>query len=172
MKTFTPGSAETRKVMFELIREHHVELGRTNLQIIMVESDAPIPPIQVAIFSARARAAGSADAAIMIDQFEFEDWTPTQRRAAIDHSLASFRPVVRGGVCVVDSAKRPRLKRRPAELIVGGYLDVLKRWGVDSIEHAQTDALTAILPHSKPLSNRVGRRVKVKPASDSIFPNP
>lgn len=166
MKTYQPATADVRRLMMEVLREFHPDNARLSISITMVESDQDIPPIEARIFGPLARCGGSSDCGIFIDSFAWDDATDAQRRAWVDHALASFHPVIRANALVTDQARRPRVKKRKPQMLCAGYPDVLRRHGVDSLEHQQANALAVIVAAQgpAPFGDRVRRnRVRVAP---------
>jgi hypothetical protein len=92
----------------------------------------------VRIVGKKDRAKGQGDAEICIDEEQWEDMTPEEKTALLDHELYHLR-VNRGddGQIKVDEYSRPSLSMRKHDIQAGWFIEVAQRNGQHSAEVQQ-----------------------------------
>ena len=102
-----------------------------------------VPCLAVArIVPAKERAKDCADAEILIDRERFNDATPAQQDALLDHELQHFTVQTdQDGGIATDDQHRPKLKLRPHDVDLGWFEAVARRHGAASIEQQQARKL-------------------------------
>lgn len=93
----------------------------------------------VKVVSAKDRAAGNADARLVIDGHQWEsDWTDEQKVALLDHELTHLTlKRDKEGNILPDDNGRPKLKMRLHDVEVGTFTEVCRRHGDASIDLRQ-----------------------------------
>jgi hypothetical protein len=105
----------------------------------------------IKINSAKDRLEGKSDATITIDGRAWaEEWSDDGRVALIEHELqhlivARSKPTKRDPEARVlsDDAGRPKLKMRPHDFQIGGFVSIARRHGDESFERKTAAALRA-----------------------------
>lgn len=150
--SFVTAPAEIPKLAHGLMKKQHQDLLEADATITFLfatnQDGPPIthngwPALALAkITSLRDRVAGLADALIVIDAEQWEDWTEEKRIAILDHELHHLE--VRrnkAGAVKYDDANRPKLRIRPHDFQFGGFHVMAERHGESS---AEVDAVTSI----------------------------
>jgi hypothetical protein len=87
------------------------------------------------VCSLKERAMGRADCEVSIDADGWDDWTPEQRDALIDHELHHFEPAKNpAGVYKRDDLGRPVLGMRKHDYTLGLFAVIAARHGAASFE--------------------------------------
>jgi len=111
------------------------ELLKVNVAAVLAEG-ANLPPAACRLTSPALRAAGAADALLVLDAARFQDSSAAGRLAMVEHGLAGLLVVFRGDRPSLDSSGRLRLRKRPFDIHGVGYAEMLKRHRNQSVEHA------------------------------------
>ena len=81
-------------------------------------------------------------AEILIDQCQWEDFAEPERTALLDHELNHLVLVkTKQGITAVDDAGRPKLRMRPDDWCLTGFLAIARRHGNHAVE---VDAITRV----------------------------
>lgn len=101
----------------------------------------------IKVVSTRDRAAGGPDVLLLIDGDRWPRLSPRRREALIAHELYHLEPQYRWdpdrkiNVAVLDDLKRPIVKIRKHDFELGGFEEIVARYGRDSVEQATLDAI-------------------------------
>lgn len=92
----------------------------------------------ISIIPYKQRVDKRADAEIIIDQSQWQDFTAPQRRALLDHEITHLE-LQRDDIGLVktDDQGRPKLSMRLHDYQVGGFASIAKRYGGDALEVIQ-----------------------------------
>lgn len=157
--------AYIRKTVIDVVREHYPDLARVHIAVLAIETaDTPQAVITAKIPGPTARAAGAADVGLLVHSASFEEASEAERLALVDHALAGLTVVHREGLVQVDSAGRPRVKRRRPAFQAAVFTEVLERH-----QDATPGARAATEIRKRIDKARRGNRVKVK--TPSILPD-
>ena len=129
-------SADVPEILAEILAAHHPGLAEARIAVVMARGVGSPTKAEARVMPALARAAGSPDLIVTIDADAWGAGASAERRAALDHALASVEPG-KGS----DGAGRPRLKRRRPDLVGIGFRDVWERNGAAAIEAGRARAL-------------------------------
>jgi hypothetical protein len=150
-KTYSPADDEVFALAKALRKEHHelLDKAKVTIELMFVQSDSdPVlshhgaPAFAVVrIIGAKDRAAGRADAEIVIDGDAWSAMTPETRKALLDHELHHLIVSVKDGEIQWDAQERPKLKMRKHDAQFGWFHEIAKRHGKASIEVMQAHRL-------------------------------
>jgi hypothetical protein len=91
----------------------------------------------VKVMSQKDRAAGSADARLLVDAEKWAGMNASQRTALLDHELTHLELVKdEEGEVRTDDCGRPKLRVRPHDFELGGFEEVVSRHKQDAPESA------------------------------------
>ena len=127
MKRFSQAPADIRRLFHSIRAEHHPDLARAKIEVLVVETNTEVEPIVTKVTGPTARAGGASDVVLVIDQAAWSEATDAERAAWIDNALAGLRVVHREGVLVVDAAGRPLIRRRKPAYRLAVHEDALQR---------------------------------------------
>lgn len=159
MATYQAAPARVEEVVLHAMREYHPELVEYGVTVRVLLAHAPRddngepkgPAIRHHGYPARARikvnslqdrVEGKADATLVIDGDNYDDWPDAEMLALADHELRHLELVTKpdehdNPVVQLDDANRPKLKIRPHDIEVGAFVDVIHRHREHAVE-AQT----------------------------------
>lgn len=150
-KTYSPADDEVFALAKSLRKEHHelLDKAKVTIEILFVQSDSdPVlshhgaPALAVVrIIGAKDRAAGRADAEIVLDGDTWSAMEPDTRRALLDQKLYQLVVSVKDGEIQWDMQDRPKLKLRKPDFQVSWYHEMASRHGKASIEVMQAHRL-------------------------------
>lgn len=83
------------------------------------------------------RVQGKGDVTIEIDGESWRDRTEPQQRAILDHEIHHLVVKRKNGEVVVDDTGRPRFDLRLHDLVAGGFAEIIKRHGDNSLDWEQ-----------------------------------
>jgi hypothetical protein len=91
------------------------------------------------IVGTKERAAGLADAMLVVDRYVYSAMTPAQMNALLDHELYHLERVIdeKTGHAAIDAIGRPRLSIRKHDRQFGWFDEIAERHGENSIEVQQ-----------------------------------
>lgn len=126
----------------ELIRHHYHGLEGVRIKYLFhVHETAPLKnkgypvPAKCKIHSLADRVAGSPDCTVIIDAAWWEGNDNLKCKAALDGILCELMTATDDdGKIITDDCGRPKLRKRPADYFITGYLDVAKRHGKNAVE--------------------------------------
>jgi len=128
MPNYKVAPPEVLALLHDVASAHYPDLSRIRFEVLMAWSTSSLPPVEVKPTSPLNRAAGTADALVVVCAARWEEANEARQRATLDHALATIAPVFhRGGLLSTDSAGRPRLKRRYPDLVGIGFRHVWER---------------------------------------------
>lgn len=150
-----PADTEVRDLIAEAIRRYHPDLESHEVNVAAMfavnDEDSEKPAVKlhgypclavVKINSYALRAKGLADAEITIDRRRWDDLSPEERLALIDHELTHLTVAKdKHGHAKADNAGRPKLKMRLHDVQYGGFMGIAERHGEASQEAQQARAL-------------------------------
>lgn len=155
MKTYTKCPPDVAELAFALVKKHRPDLKKSGVTIdfLFVASDNEAPALSlhgyacaavVRKLSAKDRAAGRADAEIVIDHAQWCELPPDTRKALLHHELHHVELKLDGKARVqTDSAGRPVLKLRKHDHQFGWFKDIAALYGRASLEVQQAESLIA-----------------------------
>lgn len=153
MKTYSSATTETAKILARLREKFHAHLDAAGVTIdaLFVASDNPEKhPLNlhgypcdaiVRIIGLKDRAAGRADAEIVIAHNSWLTSSPAEREALLDHELTHLLLFDKDGAPQTDTAGRPRLKMKKHDREFGWFDVIAKRHGPASGEVQQATRL-------------------------------
>ncbi len=95
--------------------------------------------------SQKDRAAGSADARLIVDEDRWEELTERQRNALLDHELQHLKLArAEDGSVKRDDCGRPKLKTRHHDMEIGIFEDVIERHKEHAIESRSFAAMQKV----------------------------
>jgi hypothetical protein len=121
-------------LLADIAKAHYPALAPARFELLFAWSETSLPAVEVKPTTPLYRAAGSADAIVILDASRWEHASKAERRATLDHALAGVEIVFKGGAASTDSAGRPRLIRRSPDLAGIGFREVWKRNPKASLE--------------------------------------
>lgn len=153
MKTYTKCGSDVADLVAALIKKHRPDLKKheVTIDLLFVAHDAKGPALTlhgygcaavVRIIGAKDRAAGRADAEIVIDHALWCDFGPDTRKALLHHEITHLQIATDGKARPkADAAGRPVLKMRKHDHQIGWFMEVAKLYGDASIEVQQARTL-------------------------------
>lgn len=147
--TYELAADETLERVDRMIERYHPDLKAVGLmiEVLMARNDETnaiksggYPALAcIKINDIKARVAGRKDAVMMIDGDAYDDMSPEQRDALIDHEITHLLPVRdEGGIAwEFDDHHRPKLRIRHHDRQYGWFDDCARRHGENSIEAMQ-----------------------------------
>lgn len=153
MKTYTQCPPDVAELAASLIKKHRRDLKKAGVTIdfLFVASDSEGPALTlhgyacaavVRKLSAKDRAAGRADAEIVIDHAQWCDLLPDTRKALMHHEIHHLELKLDGKARVaMDTASRPVLKLRKHDHQFGWFKEIAALYGRASIEVQQAEQL-------------------------------
>lgn len=158
--TYDSAPSEIHRLVKEVAAEHHSELVVAGVTVDCIMAYGPKdkdghtsgPAIKVGGYQAAAcirktslrdRAFGNADAQLIIDGDRWDDHSTKRQAALIDHELQHLEvcwevwpdPKVEGsGIPTRDDLGRPKLAIRLHDMVAGGFIETVKRYGRASLD--------------------------------------
>ncbi|MEM6750858.1 MAG: putative metallopeptidase [Planctomycetota bacterium] len=156
--TYEPVGAATRKLLGSVLLQHHPELDAAGVSVAALFAYGPRdkddnltgPAISVGGYQAagcirktslKERAYGNADAQMLLDGDRWNDWTESRQAALIDHEITHlevqwevFPDDGEPGIPKRDDLNRPKLNLRLHNLVAGGFIETVKRYGRSSFD--------------------------------------
>lgn len=142
---------EVRELLIDVMKEHHRPLidAEVKVGVVMVTSDSGVP---VSLHGARClakcrrhnereRLLTKLDACIEIDAEDFDELSPERQKALLDHELTHLQLDLKKGRVSHYADGRPRLKMRPDDWVLTGFIDVVKRHGANANEAVAIEEL-------------------------------
>ena len=145
--SFKPAAAQTHSLLRSVRDRHHADLGPVALGVVMADRPESAPIVAVRILSAHLRSAGSPDVILTLHADRWENTTPEGREAVLGHAMAHLAIARVGDKVKLDAARRPRIKRRPYSIPGVGFVEIHKRYGARSVEHAALLAIKDATAH-------------------------
>lgn len=158
MNTHKPAGLDIARRVKRLLKKHHTDLhkSRARIDALFVTTDgedgAPVKEkgivsiVSPAIIPARYRGGMKADAVLLIDKEGFDELTPKQQDAWLDHGLQHLQPSMKEDTVALDGNDRPKLKLRAHDVTLGFFSVIAQRHGDHSPE---VMACKALVEHSK-----------------------
>lgn len=150
-KQYSPASKDLEDRIARIVRRWHPDLEGVTIQALFVFTDEPgcalkhqgYPAAAVAkIVGTKERAAGMADALIVVDRYTYSGFTEARRDALIDHELQHLtRALDDEGRPKSDVLGRPKLEMRLHDHQLGWFDEIANRHGDASLEVAQAREL-------------------------------
>jgi hypothetical protein len=145
---YDPAPAEVAELAQRLIANRHrplIDAGVTITYLFAHNPDGPAvqhngypAAATVQRTTAKARAAGHADAIITIDGDQWPAWSDEKRAALLEHELYHLEVQYDdGGALKLDKAGRPALKLRKHDIVIGGFSQVIEWHGKEAVEAQQ-----------------------------------
>jgi hypothetical protein len=131
---FEPTPPDVAVLLADIAKAHYPALAPARFELLFAWSETSLPAVEVKTTMPIYRAAGVADALVVLDASRWEHASKAERRATLDHALASVEIVAKASGVSTDSAGRPRLVRRSPDLAGIGFRDVWRRNPKASIE--------------------------------------
>lgn len=150
-KQYSPASKDVDDRIERLRAKYHQNLEGATIQALFVFSDEPGQVLQhqgypaagvTKIVSTKERAAGLADALIVIDRYVYAGLSAKRKDALLDHELYHLdRAFDKDGIAKVDVLGRPKLVMRQHDHQLGWFDEIARRHGEDSMEVVQAREL-------------------------------
>ena len=153
-KRYAPASEDVQHKIAALREEYYADEAFENVTIGALfvfddESDEPVlthhgypAAALVRVVGSRDRAAGLADAQIVVDRSVYAGLTTKQQYALLDHELHHLELVTDAkGVVRFDAQGRPRLKCRKHDWQMGWFDEIANRHGEHSMERLEAKQL-------------------------------
>ncbi len=153
MKCYDRCNDEVTDRAARMIALYHPDLrvGEVTFDLLFVSTDGEGPALShggyaayavVRVISSKDRAAGRADAEIVIDRDKYHGMTPERRDALIDHELEHVMVMkTKDGDFDTDDQHRPKLKLRKHDYQFGWFESIARRHRDNSIEVAQAESM-------------------------------
>ena len=140
MTTYTKDDGEAADVCAKMLKKYHSDLAACKVTVeVLFASNEEGPAVTkngwpcaalAKINSLKDRAAGLADARIIVDYDVWERFDAKQRDALMDHELTHFELArTKDGSPKYDDLDRPKLKSKPHDWEVGGFDCIAQRHG-------------------------------------------
>lgn len=155
MKTYSKCDDSVAAIAAALIKKHRPDLKKLGVTIdfLFVAHDGEGPALTlhgyacaavVRKISAKDRAAGRADAEIVIDHAQWLSSSPETQKALMHHELTHLQIATDGKARPkADSAGRPVLKMRKHDHQIGWFMEIAQLYGDASFEVQQAKQLMA-----------------------------
>ena len=158
MTTYEQCGTDVHGMVERLVLDHHEDLRDANVTFALLFAHAdvdddgePKGPALVLrghacaaiarIVNLKDRAKGVPDAEIVIDGDAWDERTPGEQKAVLDHELTHFRVRKDGEVPLRDDLKRPLLRMRLHDVELGWFAEVAQRHQEASLEVIQAQAI-------------------------------
>jgi len=150
--TFTRVTPDVSRLVADLVSGHYPDLAEAGATFYAEFARGPVDehgeltgpalkdrgtPIlgRVKVISLADRVAGLADVRLTLDGDEWPELTDGRREALLDTLLCALLVLTdAAGKAKRDDAGRPRIKVRPAEILVRGFYAVIDRHGEEAVE--------------------------------------
>jgi hypothetical protein len=146
MATYTHAPQPVHDLVFSLVEKHHPDLAEHEVTFCILMAFAPVddngkrkgtalthggyPADGLAkINNLKDRVAGLSDCTIFLDGDHWEEKSEDEQTALLDHELTHFIPTGED-----DDAGRPKLKIRKHDIQLGGFHEIIDRYGKDAGE--------------------------------------
>jgi hypothetical protein len=144
MPTYTKDDGSATAVMDQLVKLFHQDLSIAGVTVEILHAHGGLKhhgynaAAVVKVKSLADRAAGSADARIVVDGDGWEEWDRKRRQAVIDHELEHLEPQYDdGGELKRDDLGRPKLKLKLHDWHIGGFECIAQRNKEHALEAQQ-----------------------------------
>lgn len=194
MPEYERATHEVMDVIRRVIRDHYpmLRLLVPELQIVvlMVRADPGKSALKkhgwpalgiISIVSEKDRAAGGPDVLLQLDGDFWDTAGDEQRAALVDHELYHLEMTAKAEyddfsqpvrfVSDVDGLGRPVVKIRPHDFEVGGFKDIVERWGLFAPEKHNLDLIDRMLSDC-PVLPFMQEKPVVAPVIDSMPESP
>lgn len=143
MPTYTVADPEVDNIGAGLVKSVIEELREAEVTVLYLfansgENDDG-PPLKapggwpalakIKVNSLRDRVSGLADATCMIDQRRWEEMEEKERKSLLHHELLHLQVQVKDGKIRRDDAGRPKLRLRLHDFQIGGFDEIVERYG-------------------------------------------
>jgi len=150
-KTFTDGHPREYDRLARLMRQYHHELADNGARVSLTfvrafdKEDEPVTALKFAggtayatvkLISQERKLRVPFDAEIKIDGFLWDELTERGKEALIDHELSHLKLQTDAhGEPLMDDADHVKLKMVPDDIILTGFLSVIRHFGRDATEY-------------------------------------
>jgi hypothetical protein len=192
-KTYTDATQGEYTRLARIMEQHHPELATNGIRVFITSvrafnsDDEPTTALkfaggtcyaQVRVVNRERRLRIPFDAEMRVDGFLWDELTEAGRDALYDHELTHLRVVTDVyGAVIMDDDQRPKLKTVPDDIIMTGFLSVIRHYGEQALEYrslqrsmeAASQELTAMLAETEadatPRAPRVRSQRPAAPAA-------
>jgi PHD/YefM family antitoxin component YafN of YafNO toxin-antitoxin module len=150
-KTYLKPDVAVKKLLTDVIKKIHPELENLRIGLVMVEPNRDAEgnrtghaitrmgtPVvaKISKVSIEKRVHTPFEAIVLIDAERWESMRDDQQKALLDHELTHLELVRdEAGKVVQDDDLRPKIRLRPDDWVLTGFLDVVKRHGDAAVEY-------------------------------------